>query len=106
MRSRRPPASRSTSPTNPMTTSSARRRSRPTPGRGLYTLPSLVPNKCTDMTDVADYLGKKCGGWTQSGEAYGKLDGKWIGIPVAATGGLVNYRISAMEKAGFKTFPK
>jgi multiple sugar transport system substrate-binding protein len=73
---------------------------------GLYTLPFLFPNKCVDMTDVADYLGKKCGGWTQSGEAYGKLDGKWIGIPVAATGGLVNYRISAMERAGFKEFPK
>src|SRR5476651_806047 len=73
---------------------------------GLYTLPFLFPNKCVDMTDVADYLGKKCGGWSPSGEAYGKLDGKWIGIPVAATGGLVNYRISAMEKAGFKEFPK
>jgi multiple sugar transport system substrate-binding protein len=73
---------------------------------GLYTLPFLFPNKCVDMTDVADYLGKKCGGWTASGEAYGKLDGKWIGIPVAATGGLVNYRISAMEKSGFKEFPK
>jgi multiple sugar transport system substrate-binding protein len=73
---------------------------------GLYTLPFLFPNKCVDMTDVADYLGKKCGGWTDSGKAYGMLDGKWIGIPVAATGGLVNYRISAMQKAGFKEFPK
>jgi multiple sugar transport system substrate-binding protein len=73
---------------------------------GLYSLPFLFPNKCTDMSDVADYLGKTCGGWFESGEAYGKLDGKWIGIPVAATGGLVNYRISAMEKAGHKEFPK
>ncbi len=73
---------------------------------GLYSLPFLFPTNCTDMTDVADYLGKKCGGWTQSGEAYGKLNGKWIGVPVAATGGLVNYRISAMEKAGHKEFPK
>jgi multiple sugar transport system substrate-binding protein len=73
---------------------------------GLYTLPFLFANKCVDMTDVADYLGKKCGGWTDSGKAYGMLDGKWIGVPVAATGGLVNYRISAMEKAGFKEFPK
>ena len=62
---------------------------------GLYSLPFLFPSKCTDMTDVADYLGKKGGGWTKSGEAYGKLDGKWIGIPVAA-----------MEKAGHKEFPK
>jgi multiple sugar transport system substrate-binding protein len=73
---------------------------------GLYSLPFLFPNKCTDMTDVADYLGKTCGGWTDSGKAYGMLNGKWIGIPVAATGGLVNYRISAMEKAGHKEFPK
>ena len=72
---------------------------------GLYSLPFLFPTRCTDMTDVADHLGKTCGGWTQSGEAYGKFNGKWIGIPVAATGALVNYRISAMEKAGFKQFP-
>ena len=73
---------------------------------GLYSLPFLFPSKCVDMTDVADYLSKKCGGWAPSGEAYGKLDGKWIGIPVAATGGLVNYRIAAAEKAGHKEFPK
>src|SRR6201991_3367502 len=62
---------------------------------GLYTLPFLFPNKCTDMSDVADYLGKKCGGWAPSGEAYGKYNGKWIGISVAATGGLGNYPIDA-----------
>ena len=28
--------------------------------------------------------------------------GKWIGIPVACTGALMNYRISSCEKAGFK----
>jgi multiple sugar transport system substrate-binding protein len=73
---------------------------------GLYSLPHLFPDKCLDMTDVADYLGKKYGGWTPSAEAYGKSGNKWIGIPVATTGSLVNYRISAMEKAGFKEFPK
>ena len=65
---------------------------------GLYSLPFLFPSKCVDVTDVADYLGKKCGGWADSGKAYGMLNGKWIGIPVAATGGLVNYRVAAMEK--------
>lgn len=73
---------------------------------GLYSLPFLFPQKCTDMTDVADYLAKKCGGWATSGEQYGKLGDKWIGIPVAATGGLVNYRVAAAEKAGHKEFPK
>ena len=73
---------------------------------GLYSLPHLFPQKCTDLSDVADYLGKKYGGWTPSAELYGKSGGKWIGIPVATTGGLMNYRISSMEKAGFKEFPK
>jgi multiple sugar transport system substrate-binding protein len=73
---------------------------------GLYSLPFLFPSKCVDMTDVADHLGKVGGGWTDSGKAYGMLNGKWIGIPVAATGGLVNYRIAAAEKAGHKEFPK
>src|ERR1700741_4124496 len=49
---------------------------------GLYSLPFLFPSKCTDMTDVADYLGKKCGGWAPSGGAYGKNNGKWFGIPL------------------------
>ena len=73
---------------------------------GLYSLPHLFPAKCMDLTDVANYLGKKYGGWTPAAEAYGKSGNKWIGIPVATTGGLMNYRISSMEKAGFKEFPK
>ncbi|MDH8340834.1 hypothetical protein QIH02_27720, partial [Klebsiella pneumoniae] len=72
-----------------------------------YSLPHLLPTKCVDVSDVADYLGKKYGGWADSANAYGKdKNGKWIGIPVACTGALMNYRISSMEKAGFKEFPK
>src|SRR5262245_61793505 len=33
---------------------------------GLYSLPHLFPQKCVDVTDVADYLGKKYGGWVPS----------------------------------------
>jgi multiple sugar transport system substrate-binding protein len=72
---------------------------------GLYSLPFLFPTKCMDVSDVADYLGKKNGGWAESGKQYGMYNGKWIGVPVAATGGLVNYRVAAAEKAGHKTFP-
>jgi multiple sugar transport system substrate-binding protein len=73
---------------------------------GLYSLPHLFPNKCVDVSDVADYLGKKYGGWVPSAEVYGKSKGKWIGIPVAYNGNVINYRKSSMEKAGFKEFPK
>ena len=73
---------------------------------GLYSLPHLFPTRCVDLTDVADYLGKKYGGWVPSAVTYGKSGDKWIGIPVAYNGNVINYRRAASEKAGFKTFPR
>jgi multiple sugar transport system substrate-binding protein len=73
---------------------------------GLYSLPHLFPDKCVDVTDVADYLGKKYGGWVESAQIYGKSGGKWIDIPVAYNGNVINYRQSMIEKAGFKEVPK
>ncbi len=72
---------------------------------GLYSLPHLFPDKCVDVTDVADYLGKKYGGWVESAQIYGKSKGKWIDIPVAYNGNVINYRQSMIEKAGFKEIP-
>ena len=72
---------------------------------GLYSFPFLFPEKCIEVTDVADYLGKKYGGWVKTAEAYGKYKDKWIAIPVAFNGGYINYRISAVKKAGFDKVP-
>ena len=73
---------------------------------GLYSLPHLFPQKCLDVTDVADYLGKKYGGWVDSAVKYGKGSGsKWICMPICYSGALMNYRIEASKKAGFSTFP-
>ena len=72
---------------------------------GLYSLPHLFPQKCLDVTDVADYLGKKYGGWVPSAVTYGRSGNKWIDIPICYTGNLLNYRISTMRKAGFSKFP-
>jgi multiple sugar transport system substrate-binding protein len=73
---------------------------------GLYSLPHLFPQRCVDVTDVADYLGKKYGGWVDSAQKYGKSGDKWIAIPVCYSGALLNYRINASKKAGFSEFPK
>ncbi len=74
---------------------------------GLYSLPFLFPQKVLDVSDVADYLGKKYGGWVPSAQVYGKGTGgkTWLDIPVCYSGSLMNYRISSMQKAGFKEFP-
>jgi multiple sugar transport system substrate-binding protein len=68
-------------------------------------LPFLFPAKCLDVSDNAEHLGKKYGGWVPAAEAYGKKGGKWIDIPVCFGGNLLNYRKSAMKKAGFSKFP-
>ena len=72
---------------------------------GLYSLPHLFPNKCIDVSDVADYLGKKYGGWVPTAVTYGQSGGKWIALPIAYNGNVINYRQSMIEAAGFKTFP-
>jgi multiple sugar transport system substrate-binding protein len=73
---------------------------------GLYSLPHLFPTKCVDVGDVANHLGKKYGGWVPTAETYGKSGGKWIAIPAAYNGNVINYRQSMIEKAGFKEVPK
>ncbi len=72
---------------------------------GLFSLPHLFPQKCVDVTDVADYLGKKYGGWVPTAVAYGKSGNKWIDIPICYGGNMLNYRISSLKKAGFSKFP-
>lgn len=73
---------------------------------GLYSLPHLFPNKVSDVSDVANYLGKKYGGWTPTAVTYGQSKGKWIALPMAYNGNVINYRQSMIEKAGFKEIPK
>jgi multiple sugar transport system substrate-binding protein len=73
---------------------------------GLHTLPQLFPTKVLKMNDVADYLGKKYGGWTEAAAKTCKQGDDWLGIPVATVGGYMTYRKSALDKAGFKEFPK
>lgn len=73
---------------------------------GLYSLPHLFPSKCVDVTDVAGYLDKKYGGWVDTAKTYGQSGGKWVALPIAYNGNVINYRQSMIEKAGFKEVPK
>ncbi len=65
----------------------------------------LFADKLVDVTDVADYLGGKYGGWYPVCEDYGRDGGRWICIPVFLVGSLLNYRIGWMRQAGFETMP-
>ena len=68
---------------------------------------NLYPDKLLDVTDLAEYLGKKYGGWYPAGQAFLKPDGKkWIGLPLGAAGAMMVYRESLVKAAGFDSFPK
>jgi multiple sugar transport system substrate-binding protein len=68
---------------------------------------NLYPEKLLDVTDLANYLGKKYGGWYPVCELYLRPDGKkWIGIPLGANGSMMNYRESMLKAVGYDQFPK
>jgi multiple sugar transport system substrate-binding protein len=69
--------------------------------------PHLYGDKLVDLTDVADYLGKKYGGWYPLAEKYGQRVGtkQWIAIPMGASGGLLLYRKQWLKEIGYETVP-
>src|SRR5688572_22499230 len=68
--------------------------------------PFQYPDKLLDVTDLAEGLGKKYGGWYDGPKSYATKDGKFIGLPLATIGNAVCYRESWMKEAGFSEFPK
>jgi len=64
------------------------------------------PDKLVDVSDLANYLGGKYGGWYPVGRTYCTNKNRWIAIPMGAAGACFVYRESGMKAAGFDTFPK
>jgi len=73
---------------------------------GFFDDPHLYPDKLVDVTDVANYLGAKYGGWYDVCRTYGMSGGKWIAVPLGAAGACFTHRISQVQAAGFREFPK
>jgi multiple sugar transport system substrate-binding protein len=74
---------------------------------GWFDDPHLYPVKLLDLTDVAEYLGKKYGGWYPVCEMFGRdyQSKRWIALPVGSAGICINYRISHVQAAGFEKVP-
>ncbi|HSV58334.1 MAG TPA: extracellular solute-binding protein, partial [Variovorax sp.] len=68
---------------------------------------NLYPDKLLDVTDLAEYLSKKYGGWYPAVHQYLRPDGKkWLGLGLGAAGSMIVYRQSMVKAAGFDSFPK
>src|SRR5215813_3781947 len=48
---------------------------------GWYDDAHQYPEKLVDVTDLAEYLGAKYGGWYDVCKKFGMRNGKWISIP-------------------------
>ena len=75
---------------------------------GWFDDPHQYPDKLVDMTDVAEYLGKKYGGWYDVCRKYGQRPGtrQWIAVPWGIIGNALVYRESQVKAAGFSGIPK
>jgi multiple sugar transport system substrate-binding protein len=71
--------------------------------------PQIYASKLIDMSDLAEYLGAKYGGWFDLATVYGTKWGsggkQWISIPLGGSSGPAVYRISWVKEAGFDAIP-
>jgi multiple sugar transport system substrate-binding protein len=67
--------------------------------------PFQYSDKLIDVTPLADYLGKKYGGWYPGLAEYAKLNDKFIALPIATISNAILYRESWMKEAGWSAFP-
>src|ERR1700682_307420 len=74
---------------------------------GFTDAPHIYSDKLIELTDVADYLGKRYGGWLFLAQKYGKRhkSDAWIGLPFGATAGPLVYRKSLVKAVGFDRVP-
>lgn len=72
---------------------------------GWFDDPHQYPDKLVPLTDLAEYLGNKYGGWYDAPKRYGMRDGEWISLPLGAAGARMVYRKSWVNEAGFEEFP-
>jgi multiple sugar transport system substrate-binding protein len=73
---------------------------------GGYDMPQLYPDKCLDVTDLAQYLGNKYGGWYDTCKRYCTVDSRWIALGMGFLTQCLVYRKSMLAAAGFSDVPQ
>ena len=73
---------------------------------GWFDDPHQYPDKLVNVSDLANYLGKKYGGWYDVCKKYGIHGDHWIALPLGIIGNALVYRSSQVKAAGFDSIPK
>lgn len=66
----------------------------------------LFAEKLVDVSDVAEDLGNRYGGWYDSAIEACNVDGKWLALPRFYAAHAINYRQDIFEQVGVTTPPK
>jgi multiple sugar transport system substrate-binding protein len=72
----------------------------------LWNWPHLYRTALTDVSDVAEPIGKAQGGYYDVFSSTAKVGGKWLAVPHGTGGNCVAYRRSWHNEIGVKEFPK
>jgi multiple sugar transport system substrate-binding protein len=74
---------------------------------GFGSDPHVYSTKLVELTDLAEYLGAKYGGWSDLGVLYGTRwkTKNWIGLPIGGGTGPSVYRVSWVKEAGYDKIP-
>ena len=68
--------------------------------------PQLYAASLADSSDVAEEIGKAQGGYYDVSRRVATVGDKWIGVPWTVGGGLIAYRKSWFQEAGYDKFPE
>src|SRR6266700_2170135 len=68
--------------------------------------PQLYAESLADSSDLAEEIGKPEGGYYDICRQVATVGNKWIGVPWTVGGGLIAYRKSWLQEAGYSTFPE
>ena len=66
----------------------------------------LFDQKLIDVTDIAEEVGQRHGGWYESIKEAVVVNGRWKGIPLGNVGQLMVYRADWFKEIGVDTFPE
>ena len=66
---------------------------------------STYNDKLVDLTDVANAVSNKFGGWTDIAKTFGVVDGKWMAMMTYAILQPHLYRVDYFKDAGYDKFP-
>jgi len=67
--------------------------------------PQLYPDQCLDVTELANYLGDKYGGWYDACRRNCSVDNRWHALAPAFYPSCIVYRESMIKAAGFNAVP-